>query len=106
MPLFAASAALRRHQHGWKTQSVTHTEMVDRLQHVPPELTATKNGKRWTITFHYTGKVTLDKAGPRELERCLHAGRYVIAARRRRASKRRVPSEPAKPLAGVRGCSA
>jgi hypothetical protein len=42
-------------------------------------LTVTKNGRRWTITFHDTGKVTLDKTGPPALERCLHAGpRYLI----------------------------
>ena len=71
------SACLKRHR--WKVQSVTHNEMIDRVQHFPPALTATKNGRRWTITFHATGKVTLDKAGPRELEHCLRAGpRYVI----------------------------
>lgn len=59
---------------GWKT----HRE---RLRALPPELSARKNGRRWRITFHYSGKVTLDKAGPpRALEHCLHAGqRYAIA---------------------------
>lgn len=66
-------------RHGWKVQSVTHNQMVDRVQDFPPELTAAKNGKRWTITFHYSGKVTFDKTAPRALERCVHArGRYVI----------------------------
>jgi hypothetical protein len=63
-------------QRGWKTQSVNHTDLVGRVQHLRPELTAAKNGRRWRITFHYTGKVTLDKAGPRELKRCIRpAGR-------------------------------
>lgn len=52
------SACLLR-QHGWKVDSG------------PSGLKATKNGRRWTITFHHTGKVTLDKEGPRELERCV-----------------------------------
>lgn len=78
LPRDVQNCLLRRR--GWRVQSVTHTGMVDRVQTFPSELTATKNGKLWTITFHYTGKVTLDKAGPRGLERCLRAGRrYVIA---------------------------
>jgi hypothetical protein len=61
------SACLQRHP-GWK------------VQHFPHELAATKNGRRWTITFHPTGKVTLDKTAPSRLEHCLHAGqRYLIA---------------------------
>jgi hypothetical protein len=71
------SACLKRQR--WKVQSVTHNQMIDRVQHFPAALTATKNGRRWMITFHATGKVTLDKAGPRELDHCLHAGpRNVI----------------------------
>jgi len=54
---------------GWKVQSAQGSRR---------ELTATKNGERWTITFHDTGKVTLDKPGPRRLERCLHRPRYLI----------------------------
>ncbi|MGN6445065.1 hypothetical protein [Amnibacterium sp.] len=78
LPRDVQSCVLRRH--GWRVQSVTHTATVDRAQNFPSELTATKNRKRWTITFHYTGKVTLDRAGPRALARCLRAGpRYVIA---------------------------
>jgi hypothetical protein len=75
----AVSACLQR-RHGWKVQSGIHTGMAGRVQHFPPELTATKGGRRWTITFHYSGKVTLSKAAPRGLEHCLQAGqRYVIA---------------------------
>jgi hypothetical protein len=68
LPREVSGCLLRRH--GWKVESV---------QRSPRELMAKKNGRRWTITFHSTGKVTLDKAGPRALERCLHAGsRYLI----------------------------
>jgi hypothetical protein len=78
LPREVSDCLLRRH--GWKTQSVTHNETVDRVQHFPPQLTAAENGRRWLLTFHYNGKVTLDRAGPRELEHCLRAGRrYVIA---------------------------
>jgi hypothetical protein len=64
------STCLQRH--GWKVH--------DRVQRFPLELATTKNGRRWTITFHATGKVTLDKPAPRGLEHCLHAGqRYLIA---------------------------
>jgi hypothetical protein len=49
------------HRHGWKVKSS------------PRELKATKNGRRWTISFHSTGKVTLDKTGPPALERCLRS---------------------------------
>jgi hypothetical protein len=60
------SACLQRH--GWTVQSAPH------------ELSPTKNGRRWTITFNATGEVTLDKAAPRGLEHCLHAAqRYLIA---------------------------
>jgi hypothetical protein len=72
------SACLLR-RHGWKVRSVAHNQMVDRVQHFPPELTASKSGTRWTIIFHYSGKVTFDKKGPRALERCVRTGpRYVI----------------------------
>jgi hypothetical protein len=75
----AVSACLQRRP-GWNVQSRHHTGATPRLQHLPPELTATKNGRRWTITFHYSGKVTLDKAAPRGLEHCLRTGqRYLIA---------------------------
>lgn len=78
LPREVSACLLRRH--GWHVQSVTHNETVDRVQHFPPELTATKNGQRWTITFHYTGQVTLDRAGPHALMRCLRAWpRYVIS---------------------------
>lgn len=66
-----ATACLRGY--GWKVQSVSHKEMVDREQHSPPELVASRNGRRWTITFHYTGKTTLDRPGPHGLERCIRA---------------------------------
>jgi hypothetical protein len=58
---------------GWKVRLVNHNEMVGRARHLPPELTAARNGRRWTITFQRSGKVSLDKAGPRPLERCLRA---------------------------------
>jgi hypothetical protein len=61
----AVSACLQR-RHGWKVESGTAGR-----EHSPPELTAANGGRRWTITFHYSGKVTLDKAGPRGLEHCL-----------------------------------
>lgn len=64
-------SACLSHEHGWKVQSVAHNEMVGRVQHFPPELTAAKDGRRWTITFRYTGKIALDKPGPHALERCL-----------------------------------
>jgi hypothetical protein len=70
---------LRRH--GWKVQAVVHNAMVDRVHHFPPELTASRDGRRWTITFLRTGKVGLDKPGPRELERCLRAGPWYLIAR-------------------------
>lgn len=63
----AVSACLQRRR-GWKVES----GMAGR-EHSPPELTAAKGGRRWTVTFHYSGKVTLDKAGPRGLEHCLRA---------------------------------
>jgi hypothetical protein len=66
-----AANCLRRH--GWNVQSVSHNALVGKSQQFPPELTATKHGHRWTITFHRTGKVTLDKTGPRGLERCLRS---------------------------------
>jgi hypothetical protein len=59
------------HRHGWKVQTVSHNALVGKPQHFPPELTATKHGHRWTITFHRTGKVTPDRTGPLGLERCL-----------------------------------
>ncbi len=71
LPRAVSDCLLRRH--GWKTQSVNHNEMVDRAQHLPPQLTAAKDGRRWLLTFHYSGKVTLDKAAPRELEHCLRS---------------------------------
>lgn len=70
-PQVVSDCLLRRH--GWRVQSVTHSGRVNRLQRVPPQLTATKNGRHWTITFHRTGKVSVDRAGPRALERCLRA---------------------------------
>lgn len=73
LPRDVSDCLLRRH--GWKTQTVNHNQMVDRAQHFPPELTAAKNGRRWLLTFHDNGKVTLDKAAPPELEHCLRAGR-------------------------------
>jgi hypothetical protein len=79
-PLPREVSACLQHRHGWKVQPGNHTGTAGRVQHLPPELTATKERSRWTITFHYSGKVTLDKAGPRGLEHCLSTGRrYVIA---------------------------
>lgn len=53
--------------HGWNAGMV-------RAQNRPPELRAAKDGRRWTITFHYTGKVTLDRPAPRGIEQCLRGG--------------------------------
>jgi hypothetical protein len=73
------SACLSR-QHGWKVRSVTPNELVDRVQRFPPQLTAARKGRRWRITFHHTGKVTLDRAGPHALMRCLRPGpRYPFS---------------------------
>lgn len=42
-------------------------------------LTATKHGRHRTITFHATGKVTVDRAGPRGLRHCVRSRpRYAI----------------------------
>jgi hypothetical protein len=60
-PLPRDVAACLLDGHGWKVNSG------------PSALRATKSGKRWTITFHHTGKVTLDRKGPRELERCVRS---------------------------------
>lgn len=66
-PLRRDVASCLMRQHGWKVSKGGR------------ELTATKNGKRWTFTFHLTGKVTADKPAPRQLRRCLRAApRYVI----------------------------
>jgi len=79
-PLPSAVSACLQRGPGWSVRSVAHNGMVDRVQQFPPELTATRNGRRWTITFHLSGKVTLDKPAPRRLEHCLHsAQRYLIA---------------------------
>jgi hypothetical protein len=56
------SDCLRRR--GWKVESVRHGGF-------PPELTAVKNGRRWTITFHLSGKVTLNETASRGLEHCV-----------------------------------
>ncbi len=71
----SVASCLRRA--GWKAQTVTHNEMLHRAQHFPPELTASKNGRRWTITFHSTGKLTVGRKAPHALHRCLRPGPYV-----------------------------
>ncbi len=64
LPRYVSDCLLR--QHGWKIAGAR-------------TLTASKGGKRWTITFHLTGKVTADKPAPPQLRRCLRAGpRSVI----------------------------
>lgn len=72
VPRDVSDCLLRRQ--GWKTQSVSHNQAIDHAQHFPPQLTAAKNGRRWLLTFHDDGKVTLDKTAPRELEHCLRSG--------------------------------
>jgi hypothetical protein len=67
------SDCLQRHR--WKVQSVSHKEMIEREQTFPPELTVAKDRRHWTITFPDTGKVTLDRAGPRVLEHCIRKRR-------------------------------
>lgn len=64
--------------HRWTVRSGNHLGAGARNS--PPELSAARNGRHWTITFHYSGKVTLDKPGPRGLERCIDVGpRHVVA---------------------------
>lgn len=69
LPREASACVLRRH--GWRVKSIIHNEMVGRVRHYPPEMTAAKDGRRWTVTFRYSGKITVDKPAPRALARCL-----------------------------------
>lgn len=67
-PREVSNCLLRRH--GWR---------VGRVHGQPPELIVRRDGKRWTITFHLTGRLTVDRHAPRGLERCVSARpRYVI----------------------------
>lgn len=56
---------------GWKVQSVAHNSMVAKVQHFSPELTVARDGHRWLVTFHATGKVTTSPSAPRALARCI-----------------------------------
>lgn len=63
------SACLR--QVGWKVQTVRHGSLIGKARHFAPQLTASRSGHRWLITFHATGKVTTSHGGAPAIARCL-----------------------------------
>lgn len=63
---------------GWKVQKVVHGGLIARRIPRPAELTASRDHRRWLITFHATGKVTTTPRASHALAQCIRSGPRLV----------------------------